>query len=139
MSLCLSPTVSTFYNPFKSSNSSVSHIVSIQAEKLKPLQLFETKSTKQRNWSSKCQKGQGVKRKGVYSDSISRVAAVSTGSAVQIPLSQTSRRLGGHRAIEQNLGAPIGLKCWPSPSTTRAIPVSCCAEATAEIIMTSSL
>ena len=79
------------------------------------------------------------KRKGVYSDSISRVAAVSTGSVVQIPLSQTSRRLGGHRAIEENLGAPIGLKCWPSPSTTRAIPVACCAEATAEIIMTSSL
>lgn len=65
-----------------------------------------------------------MKRKGVYSESISRMAAVSTGSAVQIPLSQTSRRLGGHRAIEQDLGAPIGLKLLAFPQYHQSISSS---------------
>lgn len=65
-------------------------------------------------------------------------AAMPAGSAVQMSLSQTGRRLGDHAPIVQELGV-LSLSEVLAFPTAKASPVACYAEATAEIIMTSSL
>lgn len=67
-----SPIISIFCNPFKSSNSSISHIVSIQAEKPKPPSLFETVLNRGTG-SKSVRRVREWKRNEFYSKPISKV------------------------------------------------------------------